>query len=56
MKNFVRFLNEDDGATAIEYAPIASAMGLALVSAMPLLATAITSKFSSLSGHITSGT
>ena len=56
MKKFVLVLNEDDGATAIEYALIAAAMGLALVTAMPLLATAITGKFSSLSGHITSGT
>ena len=56
MTKLVHFLNNEAGATAIEYALIASAMGLALVSAMPLLATAITSKFSSLSGHITSGT
>ena len=56
MKKFVRLLNEEDGATAIEYALIAAAMGLALVTAMPVLATAITGKFSSLSGHITSGT
>jgi pilus assembly protein Flp/PilA len=56
MKHFARFLRDDTGATAIEYALIAAAMGLALVTAMPILAGAITSKFSSLSGHITSGT
>ena len=56
MTKFVRFVKDESGATAIEYALIAAAMGLALVTAMPLLATAITGKFSSLSGHITSGT
>jgi pilus assembly protein Flp/PilA len=56
MKHFLRFLNDDAGATAIEYALIAAAMGLALVTAMPMLATAITGKFSSLSTHIQTGT
>ena len=55
MTKFVRFAKDESGATAIEYGLIAAAMGLALVTAMPLLATAITGKFSSLSGHITSG-
>lgn len=56
MTSFLRFVRDDTGATAIEYALIAAAMGLALVAAMPLLATAITGKFSSLATHITSGT
>jgi pilus assembly protein Flp/PilA len=56
MSKLACLLKDDSGATAIEYALIAAAMGLALVTAMPLLAQAITSKFSSLSGHITSGT
>jgi len=56
MTKFARFVKDESGATAIEYALIAAAMGLALITAMPLLAQAITGKFSSLSGHITSGT
>ena len=56
MKKLACLLKDESGATAIEYALIAAAMGLALVTAMPLLAAAITGKFSSLSGHITSGT
>ncbi len=56
MIKFVRFVKDESGATAIEYGLIAAAMGLALVTAMPMLATAITGKFSSLSTHIQTGT
>ena len=56
MNKFLRFVKDESGATAIEYGLIAAAMGLALVTAMPILATAVTSKFSSLAGHISSGT
>jgi len=56
MSKFVRFVKDESGATAIEYGLIAAAMGLALVTAMPILATAITGKFSSISEHITTGT
>ena len=56
MNKFLRFVKDESGATAIEYGLIAAAMGLALVTAMPILATAITGKFSSLSDHITTGT
>lgn len=56
MRNFARLIKDESGATAIEYGLIAAAMGLALVTAMPMLATAITGKFSSLSTHIQTGT
>ena len=56
MKNLFRFFKDESGATAIEYGLIAAAMGLALVTAMPILASALTGKFSSLAGHISSGT
>ena len=49
------FLKDQSGATAIEYGLIAAAMGLALVTAMPLLAGKVVTKFSSLGSHITSG-
>ena len=35
MKKFVRFMNDESGATAIEYGLIAAAMGLMLVAVMP---------------------
>lgn len=56
MSRFKSFIANDSGATAIEYALIASFMGIALVAAMPILATAITGKFTSLAGHVTTGT
>jgi pilus assembly protein Flp/PilA len=50
-----KFFKDETGATAIEYGLIAAAMGLALITAMPFIANAITGKFSSIGGHITSG-
>jgi len=55
MNKFVRFVKDESGATAIEYGLIAAAMGLALVTAMPILAGAISGKFQSLATHVTSG-
>ncbi len=52
MKNF---MHDQSGATAIEYGLIAAAMGLALVTVMPTLASKVTAKFSSLGSHIASG-
>jgi len=48
MKKFVRFMNDESGATAIEYGLIAAAMGLMLVVAMPPLAAAVKGVFTSL--------
>lgn len=55
MSKFAKFAKDESGATAIEYGLIAAAMGLALVTAMPILAGAISDKFQSLSGHVTTG-
>jgi pilus assembly protein Flp/PilA len=54
--NMKKFFKDESGATAIEYGLIAAAMGLALVTAMPSITSAITTKFSSLGGHVTAGT
>ncbi|HEX7110527.1 MAG TPA: Flp family type IVb pilin [Aestuariivirga sp.] len=48
MKKFVRFMNDESGATAIEYGLIAAAMGLMLVIVMPPLSTAVSEVFTSL--------
>ena len=45
MIKFGIFINSENGATAIEYALIASAMELALVSALPAIDTVITPRF-----------
>ena len=51
-----KFINDESGATAIEYGLIAAAMGLALVAAMPTLATNLKTKMLNLGGHVASGT
>ena len=55
MNRIATFLEDDGGATAIEYALIATVMALALVAAMPALGTIIKAKFASIGPHITSG-
>ncbi len=52
MKKFVRFMNDESGATAIEYGLIAAAMGLMLVVAMPILSTAVSGVFGQLSSGL----
>ena len=43
-----KFINDESGATAIEYGLIAAAMGLMLVLVMPILATAVSGVFGKL--------
>ena len=43
-----KFINDESGATAIEYGLIAAAMGLMLVVVMPILATAVSGVFGQL--------
>ena len=52
---FKKFLKNQKGATAIEYGLIAAAMGVALITVMPIVENAITTQFSSLGSHIASG-
>ena len=54
MKKFVRFMNNESGATAIEYGLIAAAMGLMLVAVMPILAVAVSTVFGKLSTGLNS--
>jgi pilus assembly protein Flp/PilA len=51
-----KFINDESGATAIEYGLIAAAMGLALVTAMPSISNAVKTKFVSLGSHVSTGT
>lgn len=55
MKRFADFLEDDNGATAIEYGLIAMAMGVVLIAAIPMLGATVTSSFSSIASHISSG-
>ena len=49
-----KFINDESGATAIEYGLIAAAMGLMLVVVMPILATAVSGVFGKLSDGLDS--
>jgi len=49
MSKIVQFLKQETGATAIEYALIASATGLVLIAVMPALKSALDGTFTSLS-------
>jgi pilus assembly protein Flp/PilA len=55
MKKVKSFISDEVGATAIEYALIASAMALALVTTMPTLGNVIRNKFTGIGDSITSG-
>ncbi|MCV6546279.1 MAG: Flp family type IVb pilin [Cohaesibacter sp.] len=46
MKNFARFMNDESGATAIEYALLAGLIGVGIVTAATNLKTDITELFS----------
>ncbi len=46
----LRFLKDERGATAIEYGLIAAATGLALVTVLPAISSALNSTFTSISG------
>lgn len=47
-----KFINDESGATAIEYGLIAAAMGLMLVLVMPILATAVSGVFQKLASGL----
>lgn len=48
-QHFVKWLENEDGATAIEYSFIAAAMGLVLVPAMSSLASSVELRFGLIS-------
>jgi pilus assembly protein Flp/PilA len=49
MKNLLaRFVKDESGATAIEYALIAAGIGIAIITAVNALGTAISGKFDSI--------
>jgi len=47
-----KFINDESGATAIEYGLIAAAMGLMLVIVMPTIATSVSDVFGKLSSGL----
>ena len=53
MKTLVKMLNDESGATAIEYGLIAAATGLALVATMPTIKANLTGTFTSIGAKLT---
>lgn len=47
-----RFLNDESGATAIEYGLIAAGIALAIIASVNALGTALSSNFSSISSSL----
>ena len=53
MKNLLtRFAKDESGATAIEYALIAAGIGIAIITAVNTLGTAISSKLTAISNSL----
>jgi pilus assembly protein Flp/PilA len=49
---FTRFLDNEDGATAIEYGLIAALIGVVIISAVSALGTNLSTTFQTVSGHL----
>ena len=53
MKKLVlRFINDDNGATAIEYGLIAAGISIAIIAAVNSIGTSLNSTFSSISSQL----
>jgi pilus assembly protein Flp/PilA len=56
MQSVVQFLNDESGATAIEYALIAAMIGIVVITALVAAGNAITGKFFYIENAITTAT
>lgn len=52
MKHVKAFIQDESGATAIEYALIAAAIGVTLITALTQLGTALSNKFNNIKGAL----
>ena len=52
MGNMIRFIHDERGATAIEYALIASLIALLIIGAVTAIGTTLSSTFSTVSGSL----
>jgi pilus assembly protein Flp/PilA len=52
MKNFLRFLNDESGATAIEYGLIAAGIGVAIITAVNLVGTNLSTMFNDIAENV----
>lgn len=52
MKNFIRFMKQEDGATAIEYGLIASLIAVVIVAALTTLGTGLKTTFTTVASSL----
>jgi pilus assembly protein Flp/PilA len=52
MRNFIKMLRDDKGATAIEYGLIAALIAVAAIGAMQGIGTKLSSTFNNVSGQL----
>ena len=52
MNTLIRFLKNEEGATVIEYALIASVVSIAAITSLTQLGGQVSSTFSSIQGHV----
>ncbi len=52
MRNLIRFMKNEDGATAIEYGLIAALVSVVIITALTLLGTNLTATFNSIAGSL----
>lgn len=52
MTNFVKMLNNEDGATAIEYGLIAALIAVAAITALSTIGTNLNAKFSTIGSKL----
>ncbi len=55
MNQFLTMLNDDEGATLVEYGLVVSLIAVAAIAAIGALGTQITSTFTAIQGHLASG-
>jgi len=54
--SFARFVNDESGATAIEYGLIAAGIAVAILTAVQALGTSLSGLFTSISGTVSGAT
>ena len=56
VKHIVRFMREEDGATAVEYGLMVALIALVIIGAVTLLGTNLRGTFTTVAGSIPAGT
>lgn len=55
MNKLLRFMKDEEGVTAIEYALIASLIAVAIIGAVTLVGSDLSAKFTSIAGSLKGG-